>query len=347
MDAYYASVEQRDHPEWRGKPIAVGGGGRRGVITTASYEARKFGVRSAMPGFKAKALCPQLIFTPIRMDVYAKLSKQIREIFRKYTDIIEPLSLDEAYLDVTHNKVGEPIATELAYKIQQDIYHETQLTCSAGVSYCKFIAKLASDIKKPNGVTVVKPNRAVVFLEELPIEKFFGVGKVTARKMKARGIHFGRDLKTLSKLELAQQYGKMGRFYFDVVRGIDDRPVKSDRIRKSLGVETTMGEDLNQLDQVLKRLDSIVDLFYERLKKANNFGRTITLKVKTAQFQQFTRSHSANLYIRNKEEIKYIAQKLLVDNFETFKTIRLMGLTASNLEKEKEVGHNQQLTIEF
>ena len=216
MDAFFAAVEQRDNPDLRGKPIAVGGGGQRGVITTASYEARVFGIKSAMPGFKAKRLCPDIIFVPPRFDAYKSVSLQVRDIFREYTDLVEPLSFDEAFLDVTKNKKSIDQGMDVAREIMGQVFAETQLTCSAGVSYCKFLAKLASDFRKPNGLTVIHPDRADVFIEQLPIKKFFGIGKVTAAKMEALGIHSGADLKKISKLELAQRFGKMGNYYYDI-----------------------------------------------------------------------------------------------------------------------------------
>lgn len=347
MDAFYASVEQRDHPEYRGKAIAVGGGERRGVITTASYEARKYGVRSAMPGFKAKELCPHLIFAPLRFDAYIEASKQIREVFKTYTDLIEPLSLDEAFLDVTINKKNMPYATDIAQAIKDDIYKATQLSCSAGVSYCKFIAKLASDIQKPNGLTVIKPSQAEVFLENLAIEKFFGVGKVTARRMKQMKIFTGKDLKAWSKLGLAQEFGKAGRFYYEVVRGIDNRPVKADSVRKSIGVERTLSENLGDIDTIRTKLGKTCKTLYERLNKSENFGRTITLKLKTHDFQIITRSQSQDYYVNDLKEIEEIAFSLLDNNQESFNQIRLIGLSASNLQKEKQDQVGGQITFDF
>jgi len=336
MDAFFASVEQRDNPELRGKPIAVGGGGKRGVTTTASYEARKYGVGSAMPGYKVKELCPQIIFVPPRFDAYKEVSMQIRAIFARYTDIIEPLSFDEAFLDVTENKMQEAIATDLALRIKKEIREKTQLTCSAGVSYCKFIAKIASDMNKPDGITVIKPSQAIIFLEQLPVKKFFGVGKVTARKMEAMGIFTGADLKKYSKIELAQNFGKSGSFYFDIVRGIDDRPVRAERIRRSLGIETTLNNDLEDQHEIVEVLDKIIDKFFARLQKADNYGRTITLKVKTSEFKTITRSRSEEYYLKDKNKIKEIAYQLLEQAMREFEAIRLIGLTASKLQSEEE-----------
>lgn len=347
MDAFYASVEQRDNPELRGKPIAVGGGSNRGVTTTASYEARKYGVRSAMPGWKAKQLCPQIIFVPPRFDAYKEVSYQIRGIFADYTDIIEPLSLDEAFLDVTINKKSIMYGMEVAQEIMDRVKAETQLTCSAGVSYCKFLAKIASDFKKPNGLTVIRPEQAEAFLEALPVKKFFGVGKVTASKMENMGITTGLDLKQFTKLELAQRFGKSGTFFYNIVRGIDDRPVNNSRVRKSLGVETTLREDLSTVEEITPILEKVIDEFFVRLKRADNYGRTITLKFKTSDFQSITRSTSKKYFIKNKEEISQIAFALLEANSSSFDKIRLIGLTASNLEKEQEEILEYQLSFDW
>lgn len=346
MDAFYASVEQRDFPELRGKAIAVGGSGRRGVITTASYEARKFGVRSAMPGFKAKQLCKDLIFVPTRFEAYKQASATIRSVFSEFTDLIEPLSLDEAYLDVTENKKNEAIATKIAEQIRQRVFEETKLTCSAGVSYCKFLAKVASDINKPNGLTVIKPHQAEQFLEQLSIERFYGIGKVTAAKMKAQGIHTGADLKALSELEMVQRYGKMGRFYYHIVRGIDDRPVNINRIRKSIGIERTLMENVATFEEIEPILLELTEKFFGRLSKANNFGKTITLKLKTADFKTLTRSTSRNYYINQLSEIKAIVNHLLTQNMDAFEQLRLIGLSASNLQKEKP-GNQEAVQLKF
>ena len=334
MDAFFASVEQRDNPALRGKPIAVGGGSKRGVTTTASYEARKFGVRSAMPGYKARELCPHIIFVPPRFDVYKTVSDEIREVFREFTDVIEPLSFDEAFLDVTVNKNEEKIATFIARDIKSKILSKTDLTCSAGVSYCKFLAKVASGMNKPDGLTVIKPHQAQSFIDRLPIDHFFGVGKVTAKKMKDLGIHNGEDLKSWSKKFLVQHFGKTGHFFYDIARGIDDRPVQAHRKRKSIGVERTLEEDLESFEFIQEKLSDLVDKFYARLEKSANFGRTITLKLKTANFQTLTRSKTLPNFVRSKEEIREISSNLLLENKESFHSIRLIGLTASNLEKD-------------
>ena len=348
MDAFYASIEQRDDPNLRGKPIAVGGGGARGVVATASYEARQFGVRSAMSAFKARQLCPQLRFVPMRFEVYRAVSKQVRGIFERYTPLIEPLSLDEAYLDVTENDLGEPIATKVAAAIRQAVWEETGLTCSAGVSYCKFLAKIASDMNKPDGLTVIKPHEALAFLEQLPVERFFGVGKVSAARMKSLGWHTGADLKRCTPYEIAAHFGKRGLFYHHIVHGIDNRPVQPDRIRKSIGIERTLSDDLQALSDIAPVLDGLVDRFYERLKKANNYGRTLTLKLKTADFQILTRSLSKEYYLTDLEEIRRLAQQLLRENAHAFDQIRLIGVSASNLQvQEQSNGLGRQLQFDF
>ena len=348
MDAFYASVEQRDNPDLRGKPVAVGGGEKRGVLTTCSYEARVFGVRSALPGYKAKELCPDIIFVPPRFDVYKEVSVQIREIFSRYTDMIEPLSLDEAYLDVTECKQDIPYATDIAKAIKKDIFEETQLTASAGVSYCKFIAKIASDEQKPDGVTVIKPHQAIAFLEKLPIKKFYGVGKVTAKKMNDLGIFTGYDLKQWEQVDLIKRFGKSGKFYFDIVRGIDDRPVKTNRIRKSLAVERTFEENLTTLTALEERLHMIVDKLVERLGRADKYGRTITLKLKTSSFDNITRSKSLGHPIKAKEEITRIGLQLLRDNYNNGTEIRLLGLTSSNFpDSATDQSGDGQLSLSF
>lgn len=330
MDAFYASVEQRDNPDLRGKPIAVGGGSKRGVTTTASYEARQYGVRSAMPGWKAKQLCPQLIFVKPRFDAYKAVSHEVRSIFADYTDLIEPLSLDEAYLDVTNNKKGNPIATEIALEIKQRIQAETGLTASAGVSYCKFIAKIASDINKPNGIAVIRPHEAKAFLHNLEIHKFFGVGKVTATKMNDLGIHTGADLASWNKVDLMRHFGKSGAFYFDIVRGKDDRPVRPNRIRKSLAVERTMTDDLTDIDQVREAVTQLIPTLLERILRSKYFGKTLTLKLKNKDFQIRTRSISVTQPIDKKEVITTLAHKLINENQDLCKNLRLIGLTVSN-----------------
>ncbi len=345
MDAFYASVEQRDNPDLRGKPIAVGGGSKRGVTTTASYEARVFGVKSAMPGWKAKELCPHIIFVKPRFDAYKAVSIKIREIFSRYTDLIEPLSLDEAYLDVTENKINEPVATIIAESIRTDIFQETQLTASAGVSYCKFLAKIASDVNKPNGITVIKPHRAISFLEELPVKKFFGVGKVTAAKMEKLGILFGKDLAQWSRPDLVNRFGKSGGFYFDIVRGIDDRPVNPDRIRKSLAVESTLEENISDQESINAFVADLAQQLFVRFEKSKFYGKTLTLKLKNKDFEIKTRSFSTKTPITTESEVKDIAFQLVAQNLDICLDLRLIGLTVSNPNNlEDESG---QLTLQF
>jgi len=341
MDAFYASVEQRDDPSLRGLAIAVGGGEKRGVITTASYEARKFGVRSAMSGYEAKRLCPQLIFVPIRFDAYKEASQAIRSIFARYTDLIEPLSFDEAFLDVTENKINEPIATEIAKEIKQAIFNETQLTASAGISYCKFLAKVASDINKPDGITIITPKKAIAFLEQLEIEKFYGIGKVTAKKMKAMGIFHGRDLKKMDRISMVSKFGKMGSYYYDIVRGIDDRPVQSHRERKSLAIERTLDEDLHDFESMKSYFQDLKIKFITRVKKYEFYGKTITLKLKTSDFKILTRSHSEKNVIDDEQKIIAIADELLEEYKKELKPIRLIGLTMSNRPKKDDSESNQ------
>ncbi len=348
MDAFYASVEQRDNPDLRGKPVAVGGSEKRGVLTTCSYEARKFGVRSAMPGYRAQELCPEIIFVKPRFDAYKAVSVKIREIFSRYTDLIEPLSLDEAYLDVTKCKIDIAYATDIAKAIKRNIEEETNLTASAGVSYCKFIAKIASDINKPDGITIIKPHQAIIFLEKLPVEKFYGVGKVTAKKMKALGIHTGLDLKQWEQADLIKHFGKSGKFYFDFVRGIDNRPVQPHRVRKSLAVERTSEENMTTLSDLETRLKQIAEKLSERLKKSGKYGRTITLKLKTASFDIITRSKSMDHPVTGTDEIMEIGLLLLRNNYDEGTPIRLVGLTSSNFHDDAGESDGQtQLSLDF
>lgn len=332
MDAFFASVEQRDFPELRGKPIVVGGNGRRGVVAAASYEARKFGVRSAMPGYKAAQLCPELIFVKHRFEVYKNVSTQIHEIFREYTDLIEPLSLDEAYLDVTENKKGIEIATDIAKLIQQQIKETTQLTASAGVSYNKFLAKVASGWKKPNGLTVITPNRATAFVEALPIASFYGIGRVTAERMKQMNIHKGIDLKQLTEDELVHVFGeKSGLYYYQIARAIDERLVVPYRVRKSIGAEETFTENLVDIDAMKSHLKSIADDVARRCEKHHAAGRTVTLKIKYQDFTQVTRSRTLFHYVDSSTEIVAIVNDLLITPTIPTDEVRLLGITLHNL----------------
>lgn len=332
MDAFYTSVEQRDRPEFKGKPIVVGGSpeGRGGVVAAASYEARKFGVRSAMSSKKALQLCKHLIFVRPRFDVYKQVSNQIREIFYRYTDLIEPLSLDEAYLDVTEDKQRIGSAIEIATLIRQAIKDELHLTASAGISINKFVAKIASDLKKPDGLTFIGPSKVKSFMEKLPVEKFFGVGKVTADKMKRLGLHTGADLKKLSEPELIKHFGKSGRFFYKIVRGEDNREVQPHRETKSVGAEDTFSYDLTTIEEMNSELDKIAEVVSDRLKRHSLKGKTITLKIKYHDFKLATRSQSF-LEATNDQDFlaTTVKQLLLVAGVEN-KKIRLLGISVSN-----------------
>ena len=292
MDAFYASVEQRDNPDLKGKPVAVGGTRKRGVVAAASYEARQYGVRSAMSSIVAKRKCPGIIFVRPRMEVYQAVSSQIQDIFHEYTDLVEPLSLDEAFLDVTENKVAIEVATDIAIEIKQKIFESTGLTASAGVSFNKFLAKTASDVNKPNGLFIIKPIQAEPYIESLPVRKFFGVGAVTAEKMNRLGVVTGADLKTWSLQALVRNFGKSGKYFYDIVRGIDQRPVNPSRIRKSIGAERTFDTDLRSKQEIYKSLEQIETELISRLNRKQRKGRTLTLKVKFDDFEQITRSKS-------------------------------------------------------
>ena len=334
MDAFFASVEQLDNPELRGKPVAVGGSGERSVVAAASYEARKFGVRSAMPSVIAKRLCPDLIFVKHNFTRYTEVSGAIHEIFREYTDLIEPLSIDEAFLDVTEDKKNIGSATVIAKKIRNEIKSKTGLTASAGVSVNKFLAKIASDINKPDGLYVIRPEAAEKFIEELAVEKFYGIGRVTAQKMHKLGIHTGADLKKWDRVSLVRNFGKSGVFFYDIVRGIDDRPVEPDQERKSVGTELTYEKDLTTRFEVIAELYKLEKELMERLEHSEATGRTITLKVKFSDFRQITRSKTLQNYIRDFEtlhkEVLEIRKSLKLEGTR----IRLLGLSISNLETE-------------
>jgi len=349
MDAFYASIEQRDNPEYRGKPIAVGGSpqGRGGVVATASYEARKFGVRSAMSSKKALQLCPAIIFVRPRFDVYKQVSQQIREIFKRYTDLIEPLSLDEAFLDVSTDKQGIGSAIEIANLIKQSIKDELQLTASAGVSVNKFVAKIASDMNKPDGMTFIGPSKIERFMESLPVEKFFGVGKVTAEKMKRMGLHTGADLKKLNEGEAVRHFGKSGRFYYKIVRGIDDREVQPYRETKSVGAEDTFPYDLKEFEEMCDELEKIARIVYDRLERHGLKGRTITLKIKYHNFRQVTRSQSLEEGIGSVEIITAVAKKLLEASDLENVRVRLLGISISNFHdlKQRKDDPSDQLTL--
>ena len=347
MDAFYASIEQRDDPNLQGKPVAVGGSKSRGVVAAASYEARAYGVRSAMPSARAYRLCPNIVFVRPRFEHYGKISRQIRQIFFRYTDLVEPLSLDEAYLDVSTNKLGIPSATRIAKQIKIEIKKETGLTASAGISINKFLAKVASDIHKPDGLTLIPPDRAEAFLEKLAIEKFHGIGKVTAKKMKRMGIHNGKDLKQYAEHELVQRFGKVGRHYFRIVRAQDQRKVQPDRLRKSVGAENTFSQDLTGSEEMLAELVPITQKVCERLEKIDTQSRTITLKIKYHDFVINTRSKTISQFIQTYEELFPIVTHLLHHPNLPHKPVRLLGVTASNLDNDKDEGQGYQLTLEF
>lgn len=338
MDAFFASVEQRDFPEYRGKPLVVGGSPEgRGVVAAASYEARVFGVRSAMPSRKAYQLCPQLLFIHPRFEVYKKVSSQIRDIFKRYTDIIEPLSLDEAYLDVTEDKMNIGSAIEIAQEIRLSINKELQLTASAGVSINKFVAKVASDINKPDGLTFIGPSKIEAFMETLAVEKFYGVGKVTAGKMKQMGLHTGADLKKLTEGELIKHFGKQGRFYYQIVRGIDNRLVQPHREAKSIGAEDTFENDLTEMEDMVLELKEIALKLSVRIKKHQLKGRTLTLKIRFNDFSIITRSRS---YLQGIDDYKTIldtACDLLKKELFLYgsmpRKVRLLGITLSNFHE--------------
>lgn len=339
MDAFYASVEQRDFPEYKGKALVVGGSPEgRGVVAAASYEARVFGIHSAMPSQKAYRLCPQLLFIYPRFDVYKKVSSQIREIFKRYTDLIEPLSLDEAYLDVTQDKMNIGSAIQIAQEIRKAIKEELQLTASAGISINKFVAKVASDINKPDGLTFIGPSKIEAFMESLPVAKFHGVGKVTAAKMNHLNIYTGADLKKLTEVELIKHFGKQGRFYYRIVRGIDNRPVQSHREAKSVGVEDTFESDLTTQADMELELKKIAVKLCERVQKNQLKGRTLTLKIRFNDFSIITRSRS---FHRGTDDYNFILEialellkkELFLSAVVELKKVRLLGITLSNFHE--------------
>lgn len=333
MDAFYASIEQRDFPQYKGKPLAVGYAGDRGVVASASYEARRYGVKSAMSSKVALRKCPDLIFVPSRFDVYHEVSDQINKIFHEYTDLVEPLSLDEAYLDVTINFKNMPYASDIAKEIRKQIFQTTGLTASAGISFNKFLAKIASDYNKPNGQFIVKPRDAERFVENLNIERFFGIGKVTANKLHALGIKTGYDLKQRSKEELIYHFGKAGQVYYLNSRAIDDRPVVSERIRKSVGAENTFSENIEDYDQLSIELTSIVQEVIDRISADSFKGRTVTLKVKYADFKIITRSKTMLSYVEDFKALYDVGIDLL-KQIDTKPKVRLLGLSVKNSQAD-------------
>lgn len=345
MDAFYASVEQYDHPELRGKPVAVGGSAARGVVAAASYEARKYGVFSAMPSTQAAKLCPNLLFVKPRFERYKEVSQVIRNIFNGYTDLVEPLSLDEAYLDVTQTKKGPPSATLIARLIKKEIKEKTGLTASAGISYNKFLAKTASDMDKPDGLFVILPNEAESFLMKLPIKKFHGIGKVTAEKMKMAGIFTGAELKMKTLQDLTLRYGKMGHYYYDIVRGVDERVVTPERETKSISAENTFHTDLIYQDQVFETLLPIASEVIRRCNTKHLYGKTATIKIKYADFELITRSRTTNQIIDTTDKIMSLVNELWHDDYLTDKGIRLLGIAISNFVKPQLT--DKQMVIEF
>ena len=346
MDAFFASVEQRDDPSLRGRPVAVGGARERGVVAAASYEARRYGVRSAMSSATARRRCPELIFVPPRFDVYKSVSRQVRAIFADYTPLIEPLSLDEAYLDVTINLKGMASATEIAREIRARIAEETQLTASAGVSYNKFLAKLASDHRKPDGLFVITPQQGPRFVESLEVGRFHGIGPVTAAKMNRLGIFTGLDLRQQTRRFLQEQFGKSGDYYYSIARAIDHRPVTADRQRKSIGSETTFPRDLTDHAGLVSGLKPAIDSVWEHCVKTGTAGRTVTLKVKYADFRQVTRSRTCLEPISDRALLERIGLELVSSLMPLERGVRLLGLSLSNLDPMGEAT-SRQLALGF
>ncbi|WP_078062978.1 DNA polymerase IV [Solirubrum puertoriconensis] len=346
MDAFYASVEQRDNPALRGQPVAVGGSRQRGVVAAASYEARQFGVRSAMPSVVAQRKCPHLVFVKPRFEVYKEVSRQVRAIFAEYTPLIEPVSLDEAYLDVTHNLKQMVSATRIAEQIRAKIFDQTQLTASAGVSYNKFLAKLASDYQKPNGLFVIKPHEGLAFVEPLKVGDFHGIGPVTAARLNQLGIFTGADLRQQSEQWLRQHFGKAGSYYYTIARAIDHRPVVADRVRKSVGSENTFEQDLTEYEELVAGLQPSIDEVWEYCQRTEVLGRTVTLKVKYADFQLITRSRTSFALISSQALLERITLELLAALLPMPKGVRLLGVSLSNLDNTDELV-GRQLVLEL
>lgn len=348
MDAFYASVEQLDNPELRGKPVAVGGNSQRGVVAAASYEARKFGVKSAMPSAKAAKQCPHLIFVAPRFTRYKELSYQIRDVFFEYTDLVEPLSLDEAYLDVTENKIGLNSATLIAKEIKQKIKDRTGLIASAGISYNKFLAKTASDMDKPDGLYVILPDEAEDFVASLPVHRFHGIGKVTAEKMVKAGIFTGKDLKKKSLEDLKLRYGKSGQYYYNICRGIDTRSVQPIRETKSVSAERTFEDNIYEMAMILEEINRIAHIAYERYHRSKaSDGHTITIKMKYADFKQITRSKTYEQSINDEATFVEAATTLMTEDLLSEEGVRLIGVGISNFRKDEEPDQPSQLTLEF
>lgn len=347
MDAFYASVEQRDNPDLRGKPLAVGGAAARGVVAAASYEARAFGVHSAMPSVTAARKCPDLIFVRPRFEVYRAVSQQIREIFAEYTPLIEPLSLDEAYLDVTENLQDMPIATEIALEIREKIKKVTGLNASAGISYNKFLAKMASDLNKPNGQAVITPRRGPAFVEGLAVKKFHGVGPATAEKMRRLGIETGADLKAQTLQFLTHHFGKSGPYFYGIARGIDERRVRPDRVRKSVGAEDTFVQDIDDLDLATDELKPLAEKVWSYCQAKGFSGKTVTVKIKYSDFTQATRSRSSAVPFANGNAILETAAGLLATVYPFKRSVRLLGVTLSSLTNESISDDEEQPQLGF
>lgn len=337
MDAFYASVEQRDNPDLRGKPVAVGGSSKRGVVAAASYEARAFGVRSAMPSVTAQRQCPDLIFVKPRFEAYKAVSRQIREIFARHTDLIQPLSLDEAYLDVTHDTQGIGSAVKIAKAIRAAIRAETGLTASAGVSYNKFIAKLASDQNKPDGMCVILPEQGPEFVASLPVRRFHGVGPRTAEKMAKLGVHTGADLAFKDQAWLSQHFGSWGSYLFHAARGIDDRPVNANAVRKSIGAESTYFEDKRSAEELRDALNDIIEIVWDRIERNQAQGRTLVLKARYADFRTVTRSRTVGNILADRSAIATLGHALLEQILPVEMGVRLLGLTLSGLVDQNDI----------
>ncbi|REL38885.1 DNA polymerase IV [Rhodohalobacter sp. SW132] len=348
MDAFYASVEQRDHPEYRGKPVVVGGSPQgRGVVAAASYEARKYGIHSAMPASRAVKQCPSAIFVKPRFEVYREISHQIREIFYRYTELVEPLSLDEAYLDVTENLKGIPSGTLIARAIKKEIYEQTGLVASAGVSFNKFLAKIASDLDKPDGLSVIHPDEAEAFIENLAIGEFYGVGKATKQKMESLGIRTGADLKKWEEVDLVKQFGKSGHHYYRIARAIDNRKVKSHRTRKSIGKERTFSEDVSDLNWIRTFLTELSEKISNSMGKLNAAGKTVTLKVRYKNFETVTRSYTYPQFVSSASEISQTAIRLLDETEAGEREVRLLGISVSSLNLHEGGSFGEQLELPF
>ncbi|WP_407160179.1 DNA polymerase IV [Bradyrhizobium sp. STM 3557] len=345
MDAFYASVEQRDNPELRGKPVAVGGSAERGAVAAASYEARRFGVRSAMPSVTAKRQCPDLIFVKPRFEVYKEISRQIRHIFAEHTAIIEPLSLDEAYLDVTENLQGIPLARDIALRIREKIKAETGLNASAGISYNKFLAKLASDHRKPNGQFVISPEMGPAFVESLPVGKFHGIGPATSAKMNQLGIFTGLDMRKQALEFMCANFGKAGAYYYWISRAVDERPVRANRIRKSVGAENTFRTDLAELDAMIAELEPLIDKVWRHCESVGSRGRTVTLKIKFADFEIITRSRSVSTAVADRDDLARLAIGLLENAMPLPKAVRLLGVSLSSLLGENDTDPQLDFSI--